>query len=42
MKTVETRGEIMDNIIFALPKADIIGHRRTSLRKTVDGLRIKW
>lgn len=26
MKTVETREEIMDKIIFALPKADIIGH----------------
>lgn len=29
MKTIEARGEIMDNIIFALPKADIIGHHRT-------------
>ena len=29
MKTIEARGEIMDNIIFALLKADIIGHRRT-------------
>ncbi len=36
MKTVETRGKIMDKIIFALPKADIIGHRRTSLRKSID------
>lgn len=31
MKTVGTRGEIMDKIIFALLKADIIGHSRTSL-----------
>lgn len=31
MKTVETRGGNMDKIIFALQKADIIGHRRTSL-----------
>ena len=30
MKTIEARGEIMDNIIFALLKADIIGHCRTS------------
>lgn len=30
MKTVETREEIMNKIIFALPKADIIGHCRTS------------
>lgn len=29
MKTVETREEIMDKIIFALLKADIIGHHRT-------------
>lgn len=29
MKTVETRGKIMDNSIFALLKADIIGHHRT-------------
>lgn len=42
MKTVKTRGEIMNKIIFALLKADIIGHHRTSLRKSIDGLRIKW
>lgn len=36
MKTIEARGEIMDNIIFALLKADIIGHHRTSLRKSID------
>ena len=30
MKTVKTRGEIMNKIIFALLKADIIGHCRTS------------
>lgn len=36
MKTIEARGEIMDNIIFALLKADIVGHRRTSLRKSID------
>lgn len=36
MKTIEARGEIMDNIIFALLKADIIGHYRTSSRKSID------
>ena len=29
MKDSRNKGEIMDKIIFALPKADIIGHRRT-------------
>lgn len=29
MKTVKTRGEIMNKIIFALLKADVIGHHRT-------------